>query len=76
MLFTSRCEEEEMECRECWWASPDKKRFDGVVIDKTSKVRRLLILEFKRRTHTREEYWRKGMQEAREQYEDLGQGIR
>ena len=60
----------EERCKECWWASLDKQRFDGVVIDRRNKVHRLLILEFKRRTDTREEYWQEGMREAKEQYEE------
>ena len=65
----------EDKCKECWWASLDKQRFDGVVIDRRNKVHRLLILEFKRRSDTRAEYWQEGMQEAKEQYEDLCRGI-
>jgi hypothetical protein len=49
-------EQREIRCRECWWAGLDKQCFDGVVIGKRNKVQRLLILEFKRRTDTREEY--------------------
>ena len=60
----------EERCRECRWAGLDKQRFDGVVIDRRNKVHRLLILEFKRRTDTREEYWQEGMREAKEQYEE------
>ena len=65
----------EDKCKECWWASLDKQRFDGVVIDRRNKVHRLLILEFKRRSDTRAEYWQEGMREAKEQYEDLCRGI-
>ena len=70
-----RSQQGEERCKECWWASLDKQRFDGVVIDRRNKVHRLLILEFKRRTDTREEYWQEGMREAQEQYEDLCRGI-
>jgi len=45
------------------------------VIDRRNKVNRLLILEFKRRSDTRAEYWQEGMREAKEQYEDLCRGI-
>ena len=70
-----RRQQGEDKCRECWWASLDKQRFEGVVIDRRNKVNRLLILEFKRRSDTREEYWQEGMRESKEQYEDLCRGI-
>ena len=70
-----RGEQGEEKCKDCWWASLDKQRFDGVVLDTRNKVNRLLILEFKRRADTREEYWQEGMREAKEQYEDLCRGI-
>ena len=45
------------------------------MIDRRNKVHWLLILEFKRRTDTREEYWQEGMREAKEKYKDLCRGI-
>lgn len=46
-------ENAEMECREPWWSSLDRQRFDGVAIDTRSNAKKLLLLEFNRRTDAR-----------------------
>ena len=46
-----------MECVTCWSHRLPSQRFDGVIIDRRNNPKKLVILEFKRRIDTMEEYW-------------------
>ena len=63
------------ECDLCWEASLSQQRFDGVLLDSRGKTKRLIIVEFKRRSDTMDNYWLRGKLEAEAQYRDLRQGI-
>ena len=64
-----------MECATCWGHRLPSQRFDGVIIDRRNNPKKLVILEFKRRIDTMEEYWQKGKEAAEAQYADLLKGI-
>ena len=63
------------DCDLCWEASLSQQRFDGVLLDLRGKTKRLIIVEFKRRSDTMDNYWLRGKLEAEAQYRDLRQGI-
>ena len=75
----ARCDKEAStsaaECDFCWEAKLNQQRFDGVLLDSRGKTKKLIIVEFKRRSDTFDNYWLKGKLEAEAQYRDLCQGI-
>jgi hypothetical protein len=63
------------ECDLCWDARLSQQRFDGVLLDSRGKTKKLIIIEFKRRSDTMDDYWLRGKLEAEAQYRDLCKGI-
>ena len=64
---------EEGMCEACWERAFSRRRLDGVVIDQDEK--KITIIEVKRTSDRKEDYWERADMRATEQYAALEQGL-
>ena len=60
-------------CEACWERAFSRRRLDGVVIDQDEK--KITIIEVKRTSDRKEDYWERADMRATEQYAALEQGL-
>ena len=65
--------QEKRKCVQCWERAFNKRRLDGVVIHKEEK--QITIIEMKRTSDRRGDYWERADARATEQYADLETGL-
>ena len=65
--------QEKRTCGKCWERAFNRRRLDGVVINKEEQ--RITIIEMKRTSDQRGDYWERADARATEQYADLETGL-